>query len=571
MRTFLILTGCLLWFLPAIVKAQTDVYEKELQRLEQLEGNEFRVRVDSLYHSLDQNSPYQSKVVLIDRLFQLTAKKDEIAHIRVLVYKALLATPQQSRLFKQAYTLAKKHNRTDDMCFVEYSRGMYYIARKQYDSAMIHILSYRDMTPADQKDEGYRNIINLLGDIYYHAKLYDQAREIYFDLYQQYKQEDSWNFYRPYVMMNNLGQIALLTGKTDEASQWFNQSLVTADQFLHTPYRNNTLAYTKIKLAETALKSDSLERATRWLDQVASYPEETIFEDVLQEYLFTKSLLLLQQGEPDEALVIALQLLPGDSLQFSQYRFLPDIYRLLSDISSSRGDYPLALQYNKQYNLMADSMKELEHVAQSMIILADRNHELTRLDLQQSKQRIRYLMIGLSSLLIILLVVIFLYRKLYKSKLDLVRKSLEKNTIITQMPARLTDGDATVTTHHEEDPQQKHLIEELNRLMEIKKTYLNPHITIRDVAVLLSTNRTYLSQAINRILQTTFPNYINEFRIREAVRMITEGYTRQHTQEALSRECGFANRTVFIAVFKKHTGVTPSFFAANYGSAMDNE
>jgi YesN/AraC family two-component response regulator len=100
--------------------------------------------------------------------------------------------------------------------------------------------------------------------------------------------------------------------------------------------------------------------------------------------------------------------------------------------------------------------------------------------------------------------------------------------------------------------------------VEKKKPFLDSGLKIDDIARELSTNRTYLSKAINNQLETTFPNFINQYRIRESIRLILSGYIVNQTQEALATQSGFANRNVFLRAFKKHTGVLPSFFIANY-------
>jgi AraC-like DNA-binding protein len=53
-------------------------------------------------------------------------------------------------------------------------------------------------------------------------------------------------------------------------------------------------------------------------------------------------------------------------------------------------------------------------------------------------------------------------------------------------------------------------------------------------------------------------------RKKQATKLIAEDFTKNQTVEALSQQAGFSNRTVFNSVFKKQTGVTPTFFIANY-------
>lgn len=545
------------------LKPQNNSFDEIFSNLEMKYGKEFRKESLSLRDSINKIDDITNRHFYLNKLFRITEQKDEISHIHSLIWKANTGHPEYAGLFEKAFKIAEKHKRLDDMCLVEYSRGNFFIARNQYDSAMIHILRYRDMTPESEKGEGYRNIINMLGDIYYHAGLYKQAKKTYYNLYQQYIKENRWNFYRPYVMMNNLGQIALKKGDYILAREWFNKSLGIAEQHLTTDYRINTLAYTKTKLAESYLKSDSLKQTDKILKEVEAYPENKIFEDVLQEYYFVKAQYFLKQNKAEEAKLLTDLLIPGDSLFYDEYRFIPEIYKLQSEIYFIQNNYPKAMQYRKKYESIKDSLKQQENIAQSMIILANRNHQKTRFELKKSKQKIIFLLSGSIVLLIILIFLLVLYRKLYRSKLELVRKSMQKAEAekISTVEEIISEN---TNTDNKEAIRQMQLISELKVIMKTEKPFLDPGLKLNELADRLSTNRTYLSKAINNQLKTTFPNFVNEHRIREAIRLITSGYIENRTQEALAMKSGFSNRTVFISAFKKYTGVLPSFFIANY-------
>jgi AraC-like DNA-binding protein/Tfp pilus assembly protein PilF len=521
--------------------------------------------INNLYDSISTITDYTIKKRLSDSVFAITAQKNELAHVHSLLFQVMRLNNPRTDYFDEAYQLAKKHHRIDDMCLVEYSRGQYYIARRQFDSAMVHILNYRNMT-SQPHGEGNNNIVNLMGDIYYHAGLYEQAREVYHDLYQQYKEEQNWNFYRPYVMMNNLGQIALKTGKPQEANRWFRQSLQLAEQYLRTPYLNNTLAYTKIKLSETAMAMDSLPLAEKWLDEVLAIPEQNLQEDVVQELTFCRANLLYKQGRMEEAKDMAMKLLPDDTIHFSDYRFVPDIYNLLSDINLAQGDYSTALNYHKQQDLMEDSLKEREHLARSMIILAEKEHQETKNKLQAYKLRYQLVLAVIISLVVIFLIFLWFYRKLYQSRVALVNRQIEKN----QEKVILEKENQIKSEWDEEWETQYRMIVKLQLLLKNEKPHLDPHLSIQHLADLMNTNRTYLSKAINTVLETNFSKFINEYRISEAIKLISEEFTLNHTVEALAQHSGFANRAVFNSAFKKQTGVTPSFFIANYKRKKDD-
>jgi len=93
--------------------------------------------------------------------------------------------------------------------------------------------------------------------------------------------------------------------------------------------------------------------------------------------------------------------------------------------------------------------------------------------------------------------------------------------------------------------------------------YCNPDATLDYVAKLMNINRVYLSQAINRITGDHFNPFINEFRIKEAVRLMSDARSKNITIEGIAIDAGFYDRKTFYRVFKKSTGVTPATFRRN--------
>lgn len=80
------------------------------------------------------------------------------------------------------------------------------------------------------------------------------------------------------------------------------------------------------------------------------------------------------------------------------------------------------------------------------------------------------------------------------------------------------------------------LEEQLKQAIE-KKIYLNPSLTIRDLAVAIGSNRTYLSNYINSEHKTSFCGYINRYRVKELEAILKE--QPQQSLETLADLAGF--------------------------------
>ncbi len=67
-----------------------------------------------------------------------------------------------------------------------------------------------------------------------------------------------------------------------------------------------------------------------------------------------------------------------------------------------------------------------------------------------------------------------------------------------------------------------------------------------------------VSQAINELSGKNFNAILNDYRIKEACRRLTDKNFGHLTIEAVAASVGFKSRTTFVATFKKITGLTPS-------------
>jgi len=95
----------------------------------------------------------------------------------------------------------------------------------------------------------------------------------------------------------------------------------------------------------------------------------------------------------------------------------------------------------------------------------------------------------------------------------------------------------------------------LESWMEDEKPYLNPDFRLLDLRQVLPLNRTYLSQLINNEYGCSFYQFVTNYRIEEAKRLMRE-HPDKKLQE-ISDQCGFSSPTVFSRVFAREVGMTP--------------
>ena len=103
--------------------------------------------------------------------------------------------------------------------------------------------------------------------------------------------------------------------------------------------------------------------------------------------------------------------------------------------------------------------------------------------------------------------------------------------------------------------------EKLEQWMETEKPYLNPEFRLNDLRQVLPLNRTYLSQLINAEYGCTFYQFVTNYRIEEAKRLMKEKPDLK--MQDIAEQCGFSSPVVFSRIFTRETGMTPREWSAN--------
>ncbi|MDG3582004.1 helix-turn-helix domain-containing protein [Galbibacter pacificus] len=98
---------------------------------------------------------------------------------------------------------------------------------------------------------------------------------------------------------------------------------------------------------------------------------------------------------------------------------------------------------------------------------------------------------------------------------------------------------------------------ELKRLMNDDKPFLNPELTLTSLSKTLGITSKQLSQIINQVEGKNYSQYIAELRVYQAVELLKTNKYKHYTMAAIAYECGFSSISSFNIAFKKITGKTP--------------
>lgn len=156
-------------------------------------------------------------------------------------------------------------------------------------------------------------------------------------------------------------------------------------------------------------------------------------------------------------------------------------------------------------------------------------------------------------------------RREYERRLEemSVRESIIPEAVKTSKEQTVDKklGDEKYKGSRLDEADKTELLNAVIGVMNSNDEYLQPDFSIDRLAELAGSKSKLVSQVINERQGCNFNSFVNEFRIREACRRISDidRYGRL-TLDAISKSVGFRARSSFFTAFKGVTGLTPSEF-----------
>ncbi|MDH7446087.1 AraC family transcriptional regulator [Aquimarina sp. 2201CG14-23] len=241
------------------------------------------------------------------------------------------------------------------------------------------------------------------------------------------------------------------------------------------------------------------------------------------------------------------------------YEHFVKYYKLQEDISNQLAYIEKILKFDSISNISNNYLKERiikEYDTPELL-----NEKEKIIDSLESKNKNSFLLtsilIGVSSLTIILLFLNYRKRKIYQKRFEelLQAKETRKETPVDLEKIEKTNSSIKIAQEIIDK-----ILESLQSF-EQKKGFLKSDITTNSLAKEFSTNSKYLSKIVNSYKQKSFSNYINDLRIDHAVdKLRSDNKFRNYTIKAISKDIGFNTTEAFSKSFHKKTGLYPSYF-----------
>jgi len=110
---------------------------------------------------------------------------------------------------------------------------------------------------------------------------------------------------------------------------------------------------------------------------------------------------------------------------------------------------------------------------------------------------------------------------------------------------------------------KKRISKKIDAAMQDDKLYQDPNLSLPILSKHIKTNSNYVSQTLNEEIGETFFDYVNKWRVEEAIELIK---TTDDTILAISLKANFNSRSSFYKVFKRHTDMTPKAYREKFKS-----
>lgn len=265
--------------------------------------------------------------------------------------------------------------------------------------------------------------------------------------------------------------------------------------------------------------------------------------------------------------------------EYNKNKRLKQAYTILAKYSAIQGDINKVQEYND--SLISIYKKEDKKCSSQHIVQAKQNiaeNEIRTRKAEAKTQRKTIFVISIAFVLAVaaLSVIVVLYRRTQAAYKTLVRKNQAWANSIEGIESAFVLNTANIqngkknkeilTPFGADNPLENVSKEDLAIMSRIfsfvvgQKQYTSPGLNLEMLAEHLGINRKYLSKAINSATGKNFNTYINEHRVKEAIRLLSDSGNKFLSVDYIGIQVGFSNRSSFYESFRKLTGISPSQF-----------
>lgn len=517
---------------------------------------------------------YRKAIEYGERLFQLGYKKQDYkfsilyAHIGLGQAYVMLGDTSAINHLGQAMLLAKSEKNDSALCSVYNGMGLYTSnIHKDYYSALHYFFEGIEAAHRCHYKELEAILLGNISSIYF---LKEDPAGLTYSLQTYEMGHEQNSAYLIFIGALNASYMYYLLHDYDKALPYIKEAEFIMKQ---NEYYNQGNAYAIYGMIEFAKgnRQQAIEYYKKGL--ALNDMNQTSYKVLLlNEY----AIALAEEGKNQQAIDLLFQALAFTKEENCEI-YRNKVINTLSVCYENMGQYVEALAWQRKLQQETDSIfnTDKEKVLSELRIKYDTEHQANEIRKNKlillQKEKKEQTLIGI---LVIVLLVVFalwyryrrqnqLYTSIVRQHQESIRKEQQLKEVIASLREQPQEAPAPVSSVGEKyaassltNEKKNSLFQRLEKLMQEEEVYKENLLTKERVADLLGTNRTYLSQVINEQTQQNFTQYVNNYRINEAIRLLSDPET-DIPLKAVASEVGFNSMSTFYKIFQNTVGIPP--------------
>lgn len=405
--------------------------------------------------------------------------------------------------------------------------------------------------------------------------------------------ENAQMVYKYGVKNNNYEQISL--GAYYLASYYLNQNnfretekylKITLDTYNKCPQEDIAVIY--LLYAKMELTRGNLDTAEEMVNKATTSAQNNNQPSILVDAFITNAELKEKHKDYNGAIALvntAMKQAQEAGITSKDIAF----NNILARCYSKLGNTSETIKYLQKANSLLEDQPSvnMERLSYEIDII----HEMEQKDMEShikqekiASQRLFLIMMGILMIVLVILLIFIINsyarrQKLYKMIVKQNTKAIAQQEIMQkQIEQLIKDKEAIITQQSEKENTDKSahdaasidddkidlLYAKLCSLMNNDRLFTEPQLTREKMAERLGTNRTYLTRVIKEKCNMTYLQFINSYRINEAIKILSDKEKVNYPLKQIWSDLGFSSPSTFFKIFQQTVGITPATFRKQF-------
>ena len=316
--------------------------------------------------------------------------------------------------------------------------------------------------------------------------------------------------------------------------------------------------YPLVMMAKNLMALDKGEQAMYYLNQIIDNDHGQFKTLTMVEAYCLNAEYLCLQGLYEESLA-SWDKAAALSEELKDMNFIMTIYAGKADVYGKMGMPQMKTEWEGRCKAVSDTVFNIENERAYGLLMLRYANSVNEINVQKMNREIEKRNRRIWALVVILIAIlafsfIFVHErnKRYKALADKYYQDYQDELMKVKMSKTAQAASA-------ESDRNAKLYEAMTRLMEDQQVWRDSDLSRDSLAVMLGTNTSYLTAMMSSCVGKTFNDYVNGFRIDEAIRLLSREGDETPAKE-IAEQSGFNNLSTFYRVFQKTTGFPPSFY-----------